>query len=154
MVLSRPRSSAPEKKPAHKAQPHDVPFAVLIDDDSVSANVLRSLMSEAGFAEKLQVISSAEVALTYFTALRPGRENGLQIVFLDLGFPQGNGFEILRAIRANPACAGLYVIVLTGSDHREDKDDSFSLGADAYLKKFPTVSEMRTLRENLALRNS
>ncbi len=154
MVLSRPSNPSPQTKPARATPEDDVPFAVLIDDDSVSANVLRSLMAEAGFVEELQVISSAEVALTYFSALRPGRGSSLQMVFLDLGFPQGNGFEILRAIRANPASAGLYVIVFTGSEHREDKDDSFSLGADAYLKKFPTVGEMKTLRENFALRNS
>ena len=100
MVLS-PQRPAPETTSSAEASPAPG-FALLIDDDPVSANVLRNLLRDAGFAEELQVISSAPVAVTYFQALRPGRCEELRAIFLDLGFPEGHGFEILRAIRGNP----------------------------------------------------
>ena len=145
---------AVQPQPTATPIPAEPPFALLIDDDPISANVLKNLLRDSGFVEELQVISNAEVAVTYFQALRVGRQENLGLIFVDLGFPHGHGFEILRAIRGNPACASLYVAVLTGSDQREDKDGSFSLGADTYLKKFPSIVDMIRLRENLAARNN
>lgn len=58
-----------------------------------------------------------------------------QLVLLDLNLPRLNGLEVLKRLRAHERTRLLPVVVLTSS--REDRDliDSYSLGANAYVRK-------------------
>jgi two-component system response regulator len=57
------------------------------------------------------------------------------LVLLDLNLPKMSGLDVLRAIRAHDRSRLLPVVVLTSSKQDEDIVNSYSLGANAYVRK-------------------
>jgi two-component system chemotaxis sensor kinase CheA len=49
--------------------------------------------------------------------------------------PRCDGFELTRAIRAQPALAGLPVVILTSNADDADRQRGLDAGADAYVVK-------------------
>ncbi|MCX6896427.1 MAG: response regulator [Verrucomicrobia bacterium] len=63
------------------------------------------------------------------------RQHRPQIVLCDLLMPRGNGFQVCRELRANPALRHIRIIVTTGRDYEADRQSACDAGADAYLTK-------------------
>jgi two-component system response regulator len=57
------------------------------------------------------------------------------IVLLDLNLPRIGGIEILRRIRANERTRLLPVVILTSSKEERDLIDSYTSGANSYVRK-------------------
>lgn len=57
------------------------------------------------------------------------------VMFLDLKMPVLNGFEVLDWLRHQTFARQMRVIVLSGSEHQQDKDRAAELGAADYLVK-------------------
>lgn len=108
--------------------PGDVPNALVVDDDPVIRRLARALL------EKLPMhVSEADDgpgALAMAEA-----SNDFSLMVLDLDMPTMNGRDVIIRLRANPATAGLPVIVLTGSESRDDEAMIMDVGADDYIKK-------------------
>ena len=65
------------------------------------------------------------------------------LVLLDLGLPDMNGFEVLTQIKARPEVQHVPVIVLTAWNSPADKLRGFELGAADYLTKPFDAAELR-----------
>ncbi len=63
------------------------------------------------------------------------------VILLDLKLPRLDGLEVLRRIRADLRTNLLPVVVLTASKLEEDVVRSYSLGANAYVRKPVEFSE-------------
>jgi len=72
------------------------------------------------------------------------------VVLLDLQLPRVSGLEVLRRIRASPETRLLPVVVLTASREDEDLERSYSLGANAYIRKPVDFSEFVEVARSLA----
>lgn len=72
------------------------------------------------------------------------------LVFLDLMMPKKNGYEVLEEVRADPAIASTYVILLTAKGQDSDRERGLAMGANEFMTKpfSPTVILQR-LREIL-----
>jgi two-component system response regulator len=57
------------------------------------------------------------------------------LVLLDLNLPKVDGLEVLRAVRADERTRMIPVVVLTSSREQEDVVSSYTLGANAYVRK-------------------
>lgn len=58
-----------------------------------------------------------------------------QIILLDLKLPKIDGLEVLRRIRNDERTRLLPVVVLTSSKEDRDLTESYSLGANSYIRK-------------------
>lgn len=58
-----------------------------------------------------------------------------RLVILDLKLPKVDGFEVLRAIRANPRTRLIPVVVMTSSREEGDLIRSYELGTNSYVVK-------------------
>lgn len=69
------------------------------------------------------------------SALALVRDERPDCVLLDVMMPVMNGFEVCKAIRADPDIAGTYVIILTAKGQEMDRAMGAEVGADLYLTK-------------------
>ena len=102
---------------------------LLIDDDPPTHDVLRRLLGREGY-QLMGAMSGAE-GLALARAIRPAA------VLLDVMMPGQDGWQVLRALKAEPALAAIPVIMLTALDERPL---AFALGAGDYVRK-PVVRE-------------
>ena len=58
-----------------------------------------------------------------------------QIILLDLKLPKIDGLEVLRRLRNDQRTKLLPVVVLTSSKEEQDLTESYSLGANSYIRK-------------------
>jgi diguanylate cyclase (GGDEF)-like protein len=65
------------------------------------------------------------------------------LLILDLSMPGLSGFEVCRAVKADPRTARVPVLMLTGESDVERKVEGFEAGADDYLAKPFDPRELR-----------
>jgi CheY-like chemotaxis protein len=58
-----------------------------------------------------------------------------QVILLDLKLPRVDGLEVLKTMRADERTKLLPVVVLTSSNEEQDLINSYSLGANSYVRK-------------------
>jgi two-component system response regulator len=73
------------------------------------------------------------------------------VIVLDLQVPGGSGFNVLQAVRKDPAFARLPVIIFTSSQIASDRIEARKNSADAYLIKSSDPSAFSSAAE-MALR--
>ncbi|MCW2118740.1 response regulator transcription factor [Flavobacterium sp. 7A] len=73
-------------------------------------------------------------------ALEEAQVNDYDAILLDLGLPDGSGFDVLTTIRK--AKLKMAVIVITARGELDDKIKGLDLGADDYLTKPFALAEM------------
>ena len=105
---------------------------LLVEDDAMLAEaVMRALKHSAHQVQRAATGQEADRALA---------TNEYDLVLLDLGLPQMDGFEVLKRLRARRS--KVPVLVLTVRDSVEDRVAGLDLGADDYLTKPFELSEL------------
>ena len=128
-----------------------LPPILVADDESNDVFLLRRALMKAGVTNPIIGVADGEELLEFLQGATFG---GLIpcVLFLDIKMPRMGGFEALAAIRNHPSLAGLKVVMLTSSDLPADVERARTLGADAFLVKFPTPERLAAvLREVGAL---
>ena len=69
------------------------------------------------------------------TALELARKHHPDLILLDVGMPDTDGYEVCLALKENPATAPIPVILLTALAETEDLDKGFNAGAVDYVTK-------------------
>jgi DNA-binding response OmpR family regulator len=100
---------------------------LIVEDEPNIATSLTFILRRAGF-EVDAVIDGAE-------ALDRVRRQSFSALILDLMLPGMNGFDVLRAIRTDPALAAVPVIVLTAKGQANDRRMAEASGASAFITK-------------------
>lgn len=65
------------------------------------------------------------------------------LVFIDLNMPEKSGKECLSEIRNHERLKDIPVIIYSTSSSRKDIDDTFELGANLYITKPNSFSELK-----------
>jgi two-component system, cell cycle response regulator len=119
------------------------PLVLLVDD---SIDVHRLLQARLRH-EQIDFVGTTKPA----EAVDLARTHKPSTILLDLDMPTMDGFEVLRAIKDDPATNTIPVIVLSGKAGSEDKVTAFDLGATDYVTKPFDLAELRA-RLRAALR--
>jgi DNA-binding response OmpR family regulator len=101
-----------------------VKILVVEDEERIASFLLRGLRAE-GYA--------VEHVATGADALHRGRDDAFDLIILDLGLPDIDGTDVLRALRADGL--GLPILVLTARGEVSARVEGLDLGADDYLTK-------------------
>jgi PAS domain S-box-containing protein len=112
--------------PAPAARVHSVRVLV-VDDNGDAADTLSALLELLG--HRAQVANDGHAALDAMQDFRP------QVVFLDLGMPGMNGYEVAQAIRHDRRFDQPLLVALTGWGGEDDRQRTSAAGFDLHLTK-------------------
>jgi len=101
---------------------------LLIDDDARLTAMLGDYLRAAGFA--VETAPSLAAGRTMLAA-----SGGFDALVLDLMLPDGDGLDLCRELRAQPATRALPLLMLTARGEPTDRIVGLELGADDYLGK-------------------
>ena len=118
--------SAPPPAPPAIAGVHAVRVLV-VDDNSDAADILAELLEMLG--HRAQVANSGAAALEAMQDFRP------QVVLLDLGMPDMNGYQVAAAIRNDRRFDQPLLAALTGWGGAADREQTHAAGFDLHLTK-------------------
>jgi two-component system KDP operon response regulator KdpE len=122
---------------------HPTGARVLIVDDE--PGIVRAVQTNLGRHDyRVDTATTGSDALEAYARLHP------DVVLLDLGLPDMDGLDVLRAIRER---ASTPVVVLSARDAERDKVTALDLGADDYLTKPFGINELLA-RVRVALRHA
>ncbi len=121
---------------------------VLIIDDEIHIRRLIAQMLELAGYQVIEATSGAE-------ALRLIEETRPDVITCDISMPGMSGFEVLEAIKSQPATAEIPVIMLTAIGQEKDTARATALGADDYITKpFGTTQLIETIERQLGRQGS
>ena len=117
---------------------------LIIEDEESIAELEKDYLELSGF--EVEIESKGDVGL------KRALEEEFDLYILDLMLPGMDGLEAIRKIRANDAWKKLPVLVLTAKDKEYDKVAGLDGGADDYMTKPFSVSELLARVEALCRR--
>jgi DNA-binding NarL/FixJ family response regulator len=126
-VNGRPRRrSDPRLRPPVQPHPSGRPTVLVVDDHVGFRAEARALLELDGL-DVVAEAGTATAALTLAGRLLPA------VVLLDVGLPDGNGFELVRAIRERSP--GVVVLLVSGRTEQDYGGRVAHAGADAFVEK-------------------
>jgi two-component system response regulator len=112
---------------------------LLVEDNSDDEFLILRALRMENIVNQIAVVRDGAEALDYCfcTGSYADRDpnDAPTLVILDLKLPKVDGLEVLRRIRADDRTKNLPVVVMTSSDEERDIVESYSLGANSYVRK-------------------
>ncbi|MEZ4401976.1 MAG: response regulator transcription factor [Kofleriaceae bacterium] len=107
---------------------------LIVEDEPDVARLLEFHLRAAGY--EVERVATAAAALAACRATPP------TVMVLDVMLPDGDGFAVCAAVRAEPTTAGVGVIMLTARASADDRITGLEVGADDYVTKPFVVREV------------
>jgi len=100
---------------------------LVIEDNLAFRDLLRLHLRQAGHT--VQIAEDPEEGLRSLLDTPP------DLILLDLDLPYLSGFEVLEALRSDPASQKIPVIIVTGNADEEVNDRCRTIGIEGFLTK-------------------
>ena len=118
------------------------PFTILIaEDESNIASFMTTILTANGY----QVIRAQNGSETMMMVT----SHSPDLMILDLGLPDMDGSQVIRSVRS---WSQIPILIVSARTHERDKVEALDLGADDYITKPFSVSELMARVEALARR--
>jgi len=122
---------------------------LVVDDEPDILNIVTMMLEKEGYN-----ILSADNGLEAMSCVK---ETKPDVIFLDRNMPEMGGDEVMTRLKESPATSSIPIILLTSLDKYEDVSGGYGMGADGYITKPFTHSQISngirlvlTLRPSLA----
>ena len=103
-----------------------------VDDIPLNLLLVQKMLSRFKF--EIRTAGNGQQALDAVAERKP------DLILLDLMMPGIDGFEVIRRLRADPATAGIRIVILSALNSNEDVVKGFDLGANDFIMK-PIIME-------------
>jgi len=107
---------------------------LVVDDEPMIIQFYEAALGEQGY--------HVATAVDGRQALEKTREFQPDVILLDVVMPELNGFQVTERLKADPATAGIPIILVTGLGSIEDRVKGLEAGADDFLGKPFNLDEL------------
>jgi PAS domain S-box-containing protein len=150
LPLDSQEHAAPVRSPVVVTTMTAAPLQILaVDDNRDATESLQMLLRLMG--HEIRIAYDGAGALQAAQARKPN------LVLVDIGMPDMDGYEVARRLRAQPDYADVAIVAMTGYGQKGDRNLSAAAGIDAHLVKpvelaalealFAEVPELRARRQ-------
>ena len=108
---------------------------LIVDDDPINRRVLENHLTVAGYG--ITTASTGKEALSFIN-----QNQDFDLILLDVMMPGMSGYEVCQAIRKKYLTSELPIVLLTAKNRVSDLVTGFSVGANDYLTKPNSKSEL------------
>ncbi len=122
---------------------------LVVDDEPDIINIVSMMLEKEGFC-----VSSASNGIEAMSSVKESKPD---VIFLDRNMPEMGGDEVMTRLKESPETSSIPIILLTSLDKYEDVSGGYGMGADGYITKPFTHSQISnglrlvlTLRPNLS----
>ncbi|WP_165069417.1 PAS domain-containing protein [Paludisphaera rhizosphaerae] len=137
-----PVAANPARPEVDEVAPAGAIRVLVVDDVRDSADSLSRLLTLDG--HDVHTAYDGAQALAEASAFPP------DVILLDLGLPDKNGFEVAAELRADPAFRDAMLVALTGWGQPEDRRRSGEVGFDHHLVKPVEIDVLRNILSAVA----
>ena len=103
-------------------------LVLIVEDEPDNREIIRTVVEEiVGYEAALA--SDGEAALQAIATHTP------DLILMDLMMPVLNGFETIRALKAQSATERIPIIAVSALSRPRDQEQAFEAGADDYISK-------------------
>lgn len=121
-------AAAPVRTPGSSLDTPDFQKSILVVEDSITARtLLKNILEATGY-----LVKTAVDGVDAFTILQNG---DFDLIVSDMDMPRMNGFDLTAKVRADKRLSELPVVLVTGLESKEDREQGINVGADAYIVK-------------------
>lgn len=107
--------------------PRHAPLILVVDDDRSTARAIQGILQRAGF----QTAAAADVA----GAIAGMREHRPDLALLDVGLPDGSGFDVCRMLQSDASGLQTPVLFISADEETATKVQGFEAGGVDYITK-------------------
>jgi CheY-like chemotaxis protein len=123
---------------------------LLVEDDPSDARLIQRAFGKVDTTIAVFRLTNGDDVVAYLSGESPYENRTMYplpcVVLLDIKLPRRSGFEVLQWLRRQPSAVNrLPVIMLTSSRHSVDINRAYDLGANSYLAKPETGSQLELL---------
>lgn len=111
---------------------------LVVDDDPVIRSLVQTMLESEGY----QVVLADDGVQGVEVLDKEPRPLDFSLVILDVIMPGMNGFDVLTRLKIHAHTQSIPVVMLTGEDKAEDIMTGYSVGADYYITKPFTRSQL------------
>lgn len=127
------------------------PLILVADDDLDDLYFIRAAFSEAVIRPELVFANNGQVVFDYLaSATAEGKVRYPDLIFLDLNMPVVDGKETLQWLKSTPKYCHIPVLIYTTSQSEADISEAYRLGANSYILKPGTMTEVIETMESIA----
>jgi signal transduction histidine kinase/ActR/RegA family two-component response regulator len=126
----------PAEAPYHRRSVH------YVEDNETNVEVMRGIL-----AQRPQI--EMKVSINGLDGLAAIRAELPDLILLDMHLPDIDGLELLRHLKADPATAHIPVVVVSADALAKETQEALEAGADRYLTKPVSVSELLAVVDGL-----
>jgi two-component system cell cycle response regulator DivK len=103
-------------------------MALIVEDDPSGLSILSVMLRRIGIRTVMERYARSAVE----TAKKMDK---VDIIFLDLGLPDGDGYEVLAQLKKEPALKQVPVVAVTARDATTEMAQAQAAGFDGFLGK-------------------
>lgn len=125
-----------ESSPGIKSAPANLQRkrVLVVDDNEDAADTMGMLLELLN--SEVRTVNGGPAALSLLKEFHP------DIVLLDIGMPEMNGYEVAKKIRADKSIAGTRLVAVTGWGQEQDRQRSLEAGFNDHLIKPVSMEDL------------
>ena len=135
-IFAQAKQNGQDSQDGHKSESKTYNIAC-IDDSPAILNTIRNYLEDDQL--QLHMITDSVKALVQLMRIKP------DLILMDVGMPQVDGYEICRLLRRHPAFKQTPVVMVTGNTGLIDRAKAKVAGATDYMTKPFTQAQIQQM---------
>jgi len=99
---------------------------LVVDDSTTMRRIIANSLKAVGFEDSVEAGDGQQALETL---------DGVDMLLTDWNMPNMDGLTLVKAVRANPATAGLPIIMVTSEGARDEVMEALAAGVNDYIVK-------------------
>ena len=120
----------------------------IVDDDADDRESIRDAFLENDHEHEYMFMQTGDQLMKHLDT--ESLDKNYSVILLDLNMPGKDGRDVLKEIKENKKLNTIPVIVLTTSSSKNDREKSYELGANCFVTKPTSFTELIEITDSIA----